>query len=607
MCGIVGAVAHQPVAQVLLDGLSRLEYRGYDSAGLALIHANGHLFRLRRAGKVSALREAFTTDMDGCLGIAHTRWATHGLPSESNAHPHFSHEQIAVVHNGIIENHQTLRGQLTQAGYVFTSDTDTEVVAHLIHQCAQASTSFLAAVHQACTMLKGAYALAVISLKERDKMIAVRQGSPLVIGIGDTGHYLASDMGALLTETQRFIYLEDGDMVEMSQSQVNTYDQTLKRVSRPIHTTDQTAQESEKGVYRHFMQKEIFSQPAACQRTIDQGAHCKMQLADLFGPQAKQILERTERIQLIACGTSYHASLCTQQWIESRAGIPCKVCFASEFAQAQSPVEKNTLLMAMSQSGETADTISAFKLHRHKYLACLAISNVEHSTLIRESELSFLTQAGPEIGVAASKTFSTQLIAGLLLSQALKQIHNKDNTSDETFWSALHTLPNHIARALNHEKAIMQMARQLSDSDHAIFIGRGIGYPIALEGALKLKEISYLHADAYPAGELKHGPLALIDKHMPVIVCAFADEAKEKLKANIEEIQAREGQVFYVASNEISWPTPHQGLIAMEPMPELIQPIVYNVPLQLLAYHVAVLKGTDVDQPRNLAKSVTVE
>lgn len=611
MCGIVGAIGVPSVGPVLIDGLSRLEYRGYDSAGLAVVNDTG-LSRLRVKGKVAALKQAFEqTPLTGYVGIAHTRWATHGAPTKNNAHPHVSHERLAVVHNGIIENYQCLKASLQQSGYQFSSDTDTEVIVHLLHQKLQTGLALLEAVKAITNELEGAYALAIASADYPDQLIALRQGSPLVVGLGQGQQFVGSDVGALLPMTQQFMYLEEGDIARLTCQEVTVFNQGLVPVMRQVHQNESDQYNIDKSGFRHFMQKEIFSQPDACRKTLALANHCRDNLATLFGAQAKEIFEQTQQVHLVACGTSYHAALCAQYWLESRAGIVTQVSHASEFRYRDVPVPPNSLLVVMSQSGETADTIAACRHMMQSsepgFLAHLAICNVDHSTLIRESQLNFLTQAGPEVGVAASKTFTTQLIAALLLSEALRQLRPVQASVDESFWSAMDLLPNAVEQALSCEAQVQQSAKDFVDAEHAIYIGRGLGYPIALEGALKLKEISYLHADAYPGGELKHGPLALIDKHMGVIVCGFNDHLVDKLKANIEEVQARGGRIYYIADEAVDWPMPCEAWIKMTTMPKLIAPIVYNIPLQLLAYHVAVLKGTDVDQPRNLAKSVTVE
>ncbi len=612
MCGIVGAIAERRVAKILIHGLERLEYRGYDSAGLAIINPEKtQLDVIKEKGKVAELKNVLSQNpLSGHIGIAHTRWATHGKPEKRNAHPHVSHNEIAVVHNGIIENYQPLKESLEKAGYTFASDTDTEVIAHLIHQELKNSDTLLEATQKAIAQLKGAYALGVISLTEPDHIIAARFGSPLVIGVGIEEHFIGSDPMALSSVTDQFIFLEEGDVAKISTTQLELFDENNQVVTRPVKELSNIEQAGSKGNFRHFMQKEIFEQPVAISRTLDNAlaADCQS-LCELFGPTAKTKLASTKRIHIIACGTSYHAGLVAAAWIEEHAGIPCQVFVASEHRyRPRTIVEENTLLIMLSQSGETADTLAALKrAKKDGYENTLAICNVAQSTLAREADLVFITQAGPEIGVAATKTFTAQLVALLLLTLAFAELQNNSDLVQSTT-EQLKQLPQLVEKITGLEKTLIDIAHSFIDKQHSLFLGRGIHYPIALEGSLKLKEISYIHAEAYPAGELKHGPLALVDEHMPVIVLAPKNAVFDKLISNIEEVSARGGQLI-VFTEEGAYKTenPHITIIELPKMPEIISPIVYNIPLQLLSYHIAVLKGTDIDQPRNLAKSVTVE
>lgn len=605
MCGIVGAIAERNITPILIQGLKRLEYRGYDSAGVALI-ADHELVRVRRAGKVQALADACDGQV-GRLGVAHTRWATHGAPCERNAHPHLSGNKLALVHNGIIENFADLREELAGQGYQFLSDTDSEVIVHLIHQQMAQGKKLHDAVRQTVKRLKGAYALGVIHADEPDHLIAVRCGSPLVIGLGLGENFIASDQLALLPVTNRFVFLEEGDMAEVRLDSVHIENADGKPVERDAHEFDGNVEDVEKGEFRHFMLKEIFEQPLAVQRTLERHIDSVEQLFDAFGDNSRALFAQVAHIQIIACGTSYHAGLVARYWIEALAGIPCMVEVASEFRYREHVVPANTLFITVSQSGETADTLAALRGAMHpNYVGKLAVCNVSSSSLVRESSLAFLTQAGPEIGVASTKAFTTQLTAFLLLALALKE--QRQPGSAGNLLAELRQLPNLIESSLQLDKVIAQLSERFVEKEHTLFLGRGPLYPIALEGALKLKEISYIHAEAYPAGELKHGPLALIDRDMPVVVVAPSDELLEKLKSNLEEVRARGGELFVFTDKRHDLENIAGGAVLQMPqVPDLLAPIVYTLPLQLLSYHIAVLRGTDVDQPRNLAKSVTVE
>jgi glucosamine--fructose-6-phosphate aminotransferase (isomerizing) len=619
MCGIIGAVAERDVVAVLLEGLKRLEYRGYDSAGIAVINQQAKIDKQRAVGKVSELVETLKKNpLSGKTGIAHTRWATHGKPIEKNAHPLSSSDnRIAVVHNGIIENHEALRKELTAAGYQFVSDTDTEIAAHLLHHILESQhnnrNNFMESFQQAVKRLQGAYALAVIDSQNPDKIFAVRQGSPMVVGLGIGENFFGSDTLALMPVTQRFIYLEDGDTVCIEKDKITLFDKHDKVVKREIKFSNMAHGSSEKGEFRHYMLKEIFEQPQAVSSVLE-GRISRESLNDnIFGFDAENIFSKVERVQIAACGTSYHAGCVAKYWIEEIAGISCQVEVASELRYRKQTVEKNTLFVTLSQSGETADTLSAQKLAKSLgYLATLSICNVPESSLIRQADLSFLMHAGPEIGVASTKAFTSQLVCLLLLTMVLARNKSKYSAKSEMDVKEtihdLKKLPKHIEQLLNLNSQIIQLAKKFEHTQHALFIGRNTHYPIALEGALKLKEISYIHAEGYPAGELKHGPLALLDKDMPVIVLAPRDELIDKLKSNIQEIQARGAQVIIFTEKETHLESSENTQVIYLPACEkILSPILYTVPLQLLAYHVAVLKGTDVDQPRNLAKSVTVE
>lgn len=610
MCGIVGIAARRDVVGNLIYGLKALEYRGYDSAGIALITDQG-LTRLRAKGKVAELEQLQQQQaVQGHTGIAHTRWATHGVPAERNAHPMTSRDEIAVVHNGIIENHAELRDELRAKGYDFTSETDTEVIAHLVHAEKAAGKDLLDAVLTVVKRLHGAYAIAVLSLQDPGRVIGARKGSPMVMGLGDGEHYIASDIHALLPITRRFVYLEEGDVAEITIERARVFDINGVEQQRKVKEAHFSADAVERGEYRHYMLKEIHEQPVAVADTLEGRLLDGQILTGIFGPQAVQLLQQTEAVQFVACGSSYHASMVAKYWIEALARIPVSVEIASEYRYRDPVVPKNTLLVTVSQSGETADTLAALRMAKSLgYLAELAICNVPESSLVRESALCLMTRAGPEIGVASTKAFVTQLTALLLLALELGRQHGLDATRYRDGVTQLEHLPQAVADALKLDPEIRVLAERFASKHHALFLGRGRQFPIAMEGALKLKEISYIHAEAYPAGELKHGPLALVDEDMPVIAVAPNDHLLEKLKSNIEEVRARGGQLIVFADKSVSRGITHpqETLLELEPCGELIAPIVFTIPLQLLSYHVAVLKGTDVDQPRNLAKSVTVE
>lgn len=608
MCGIVGAVSKRNVVPILMEGLKRLEYRGYDSAGIAVVEDN-NISRLRKQGKVQELGDAIHKNaFAGNTGIAHTRWATHGKPSEQNAHPHMSNDIIAVVHNGIIENYSELKDKLTAQGYVFTSETDTEVAAHLIHFELQKTKDLLTAVQKAVKELEGAYALGIVHRDEPNRLIAVRCGSPLVIGLGQHENFIASDVIALLPVTQRFIFLDEGDIADIGLNAIKIYDKKNKLTERKIHTSDLQADTIDKGNYRHFMLKEIFEQPQAVQQTLNERLSKTQVLDQAFGVNAAEVFNQTKRVQIVACGTSYHAAMVAKYWLEGLAGIPCQAEIASEFRYRNKIVEPNTLFVAISQSGETADTLAALRQAKElKYGNTLAICNVPQSSLVRESDFVLMTRAGAEIGVASTKAFTTQLTALFLLTLALGKRFKLNAKTESELTTELRALPKIMEQALQLNAEIKALSPRFADKQHALFLGRGIQFPIAMEGALKLKEISYIHAEAYPAGELKHGPLALVDKDMPVIAVAPNDELLEKLKSNLQEVRARGGELIVFADEKIKLVSNGITIIKMPSICKELAPILYTLPLQLLAYHIAVLKGTDVDQPRNLAKSVTVE
>ncbi|MDU2300113.1 MAG: glutamine--fructose-6-phosphate transaminase (isomerizing) [Haemophilus parainfluenzae] len=610
MCGIVGAVAQRDVAEILINGLHRLEYRGYDSAGVAVVDPNHELHRVRCLGKVKALDEAVAVKpLIGGTGIAHTRWATHGEPSEANAHPHTS-GNFAVVHNGIIENHEELRELLKSRGYVFNSQTDTEVIAHLVNWEMRTSSTLLEAVQKTVKQLTGAYGMVVLDREHPEHLVAARSGSPLVIGLGIGENFLASDQLALLSVTRRFIYLEEGDIAEITRRTVDIYDANGQKVEREVHESNLENDAAEKGKFRHFMQKEIYEQPNALINTMEGRILHNNVIVDAIGNGAAEILEKVEHIQIVACGTSYNAGMTARYWFEALAGVSCDVEIASEFRYRKFVTRPNSLLVTISQSGETADTLAALRLAKEKgYMAALTICNVSSSSLVRESDLAFMTRAGVEVGVASTKAFTTQLATLLMLVTAIGKVKgNISNEQEVEIVKALQSLPAEVEKALAFDKDIEALAEDFAEKNHALFLGRGEFYPIAMEASLKLKEISYIHAEAYAAGELKHGPLALIDADMPVIVVAPNNELLEKVKSNIEEVRARGGQLYVFADKEAGF-TPSEGMkiITMPKVNDIIAPIFYTVPMQLLSYHVALIKGTDVDQPRNLAKSVTVE
>jgi len=611
MCGIVGAVAERNITAILLEGLKRLEYRGYDSAGVAVFNNAGVLERRRRVGKVNELEQALAGEpLMGRLGIAHTRWATHGAPSELNAHPHFSSDELAVVHNGIIENHEALRERLKALGYVFVSETDTEVIVHLLHHKLKDTPDLTVALKATVKELHGAYGLAVISAKQPDRLLAARSGSPLVIGLGLGENFLASDQLALRQVTDRFMYLEEGDIAEIRRESVQIWNLDGLPVEREAVQYREGAEAADKGMFRHFMLKEIHEQPKVVQRTLEGRLGQNQVLVQAFGPQAAELFAKVRNVQIVACGTSYHAGMVARYWLEGLAGIPCQVEVASEFRYRRVVVQPDTLFVSISQSGETADTLAALRNAKELgFLASLAICNVSISSLVRESDLTLLTQAGPEIGVASTKAFTTQLVALMLLTLALGQVKGTLAEGVEAeLVEELRRLPIRLGEALAMDGTVEKVAELFAEKHHTLFLGRGAQYPVAMEGSLKLKEISYIHAEAYPAGELKHGPLALVDSDMPVVTVAPNNELLEKLKSNLQEVRARGGELI-VFADENAGMTNGEGthVIAMPHIVDALAPILYTIPLQLLSYYVAVLKGTDVDQPRNLAKSVTVE
>ncbi|MCU1772896.1 glutamine--fructose-6-phosphate transaminase (isomerizing) [Pseudomonas sp. 13B_3.2_Bac1] len=610
MCGIVGAVAERNITAILLEGLKRLEYRGYDSAGVAVFTNDEKLERMRRPGKVSELEAALAAQpLVGRLGIAHTRWATHGAPCERNAHPHFSGD-IAVVHNGIIENHEALREQLKALGYVFTSDTDTEVIAHLLNHKLKDQPDLTVALKATVKELHGAYGLAVINAQQPDRLVAARSGSPLVIGLGLGENFLASDQLALRQVTDRFMYLEEGDIAEIRRDSVQIWDVDGKTVERQTVQYSDGAEAADKGEFRHYMLKEIHEQPSVVQRTLEGRLSPNQVLVQAFGPQAAELFAKVRNVQIVACGTSYHAGMVARYWLEELAGIPCQVEVASEFRYRKVVVQPDTLFVTISQSGETADTLAALRNAKELgFLASLAICNVGISSLVRESDLTLLTQAGREIGVASTKAFTTQLVGLLLLTLSLGQVRGTLGKDVEaTLVEELRRLPTRLGEALAMDSTVEKIAELFAEKNHTLFLGRGAQFPVAMEGALKLKEISYIHAEAYPAGELKHGPLALVDNDMPVVTVAPNNELLEKLKSNLQEVRARGGELI-VFADEKAGMTNGEGthVVQMPHIHDILSPILYTIPLQLLSYYVAVLKGTDVDQPRNLAKSVTVE
>ncbi|WP_108124341.1 glutamine--fructose-6-phosphate transaminase (isomerizing) [Saccharospirillum mangrovi] len=609
MCGIVGAVAQRDVAEILIEGLRRLEYRGYDSAGIAIIN-NEELKRVRRVGKVAELSQAVDQNpLMGGTGIAHTRWATHGQPNETNAHPHVSNDTIAVVHNGIIENYETLREELRTDGYRFDSDTDTEVIAHLVERELRTSDSLLQAVQKARALMHGAYGMAVVDRRDPERLVVARSGSPLVIGLGIGENFVASDQLALLPVTRDFVYLEEGDVAEVTRRSVTILDFNDQAVERQTQQSDIQHDAGDKGQYKHFMLKEIFEQPYAIEQTLDGRLGEKDVVTEAFGVGANDLLAGIDFVQIIACGTSYHAGMVARYWFEQIAGVPCQVEIASEFRYRKSVVPKNALFVTISQSGETADTLAALRVAKDLgYKATLTLCNVPGSSLVRESDLAYMMRAGAEIGVASTKAFTVQLVGLMLLVLSLARHQGVAASEIQRLVKGLRALPKLITQTLTLNDTIADLAEDFADKHHALFLGRGSQYPIAMEGALKLKEISYIHAEAYAAGELKHGPLALIDADMPVIVVAPNNELLEKLRSNMEEVRARGGQLYVFADRAAGLgKAGATGLIELEHIDDELAPILYTVPLQLLSYYVAIIKGTDVDQPRNLAKSVTVE
>lgn len=610
MCGIVGAIAKLDVLPVLMEGLRRLEYRGYDSAGVALLNQQSCLERVRSPGKINQLEQVLQqTPVSGHIGIAHTRWATHGIPNESNAHPHVCNNSVAVVHNGIIENFESLKTVQKSENYAFTSDTDTEVIVHQLHKHLDAGNNFLESVKATIAELEGAYALGVISTENPQELIVARKGSPLVIGLGTKANYIASDVAALITETQNFIFLEEGDVALLTAEKIEIYDQDGQLVEREIHKSTLSADAVERGEYSHYMLKEIYEQPTAIAETLEGRISQDKVLEEAFGPGAAKILDTIERIQIVACGTSYHAGMVAKYGFEDLAGIACNIEVASEFRYRKTIVQPNTLFITLSQSGETADTLAALRVAKERgYAHSMCICNVPESSLVRESELVLMTRAGPEIGVASTKAFTTQLVALMLLIISLGRRHSMSRDTEANLVEQLRQLPGLIEHVLQLDDKISSLAARFSKKFNALFLGRGAQFPVALEGALKLKEISYIHAEGYPAGELKHGPIALIDADTPIIAVAPNDKLLDKLKANLQEVRARGGELYVFAdSNSGIESTEGMTVINIAPTDKAISPIIFSVPLQLLAYYVALIKGTNVDQPRNLAKSVTVE
>ncbi|MDH5631438.1 MAG: glutamine--fructose-6-phosphate transaminase (isomerizing) [Gammaproteobacteria bacterium] len=608
MCGIVGAIARRNVVPVLIDGLRRLEYRGYDSAGVAVVADNKRLQRVRREGKVANLGKD-ADQLVGNLGIAHTRWATHGVPSERNAHPHICRDTVAIVHNGIIENYEHLKQLQLQDGYPFTSETDTEVIAHALHKRLESGSTLLDAVRQAVTELEGAYALGVIQSGNSEELVAARQGSPLIIGLGEHENFIASDVAAVLPVTRRYIIMEEGDIAHITCEQVTIYDKSGMQVERSIHESNLKSDAVERGDFAHYMLKEIYEQPQAIAETLEGRLGESRVLEASFGPKAEEVFAAVKRIQIVACGTSYHAGLIAKYGFESVTGLPCNVEVASEFRYRKHVLQPDTLFITISQSGETADTLAALRLAKELgYCHTLAICNVPESSLVRESELSMMTRAGPEIGVASTKAFTTQLVAILLLLVVLARRHTMTAETEAQVVDQLRKLPGIIEEVLSLNDDIKAMAEEIASKDHMLFLGRGMHYPVALEGALKMKEISYIHAEGYPAGELKHGPLALVDKNMPIVAVAPNDWLVDKLKSNLQEVRARGGKLYVFAEKNTDMKADEETVVLeVAPVDIAISPIIFTVPLQLLSYHVAVIRGTDVDQPRNLAKSVTVE
>ena len=609
MCGIVGAVAERNVTPILLEGLRRLEYRGYDSAGIAVINSNNCLDRVRRVGKVENLSESLDkTPITGFSGIAHTRWATHGEPSEPNAHPHICNNVVAVVHNGIIENHVQLREQQKASGYTFTSETDTEVVVHQIEVYKATGADLLHAVKKATGDFEGAYALGVVAVEEPGRLIATRSGSPLVIGVGFGEYFIASDVAALLPVTQRFIFLEEGDIADITKDSLVIYDKDDKPVEREIRTSELSVDAVSRGEFRHYMMKEIHEQPVVLADVLEGRVYGDKVLDSAFGAEAERVFDTVKRVQIIACGTSFHAGMVARYWLESLAGIPCNVEVASEFRYREPVITDDTLVVTISQSGETADTLAALRSLKNRTQYSLSVCNVPESSLVRESKLVLMTRAGPEIGVASTKAFTTQLIGLMLMTLALGRRHSLSGSMEKRLLENLKSLPSLVERVLA-DTQIEGWSDGFKDTLNAIFLGRGVQYPIAMEGALKLKEISYIHAEAYAAGELKHGPLALVDPEMPIIAIAPKDGLEDKLKSNLQEVLARSGEVYLFADERLDMSDLGNNchVITVPQVEAEVAPILYAIPLQLFSYYVAVRKGTDVDQPRNLAKSVTVE
>ena len=610
MCGIVGAAAERNVVGILLEGLQRLEYRGYDSAGLTVLNAEQDLKRYRAVGKVQALKDTCRAESPkGSIGIAHTRWATHGKPTQTNAHPHLSSDTVSLVHNGIIENHEALRQELTAQGYRFESETDTEVMAHLIHHLVAGCGDFRQGVTEALTRLEGAYAIAVQHRDFPDRLIGARQGSPLVVGLGIGENFIASDPQALRPVTDRFIYLEEGELVELTQSEVSIFGGREDSVASRAVTLDSRDDAADKGTFRHFMLKEIYEQPNAIRNTLQGRIGKNSILSQAFGVEAGLLFERTQTVQIVACGTSYYSALVAKYWVEALTGLICQVEIASEWRYRTVAVAPNTLFLTISQSGETADTLAALRQSKSLgYLGSLCICNVPNSSLVRESDLCLMTEAGTEIGVASTKAFTTQLADLLMFAMALGKYHGLTPETESELVQALHDLPTRLEETLEVDQQVKAWAEQFIAKDHALFLGRGLHYPIAMEGALKLKEISYIHAEGYPAGELKHGPLALVDEQMPVVCVAPTDELLEKVKSNLQEVAARGGSLYVFTDHQADFSDLSETQVIILPtVHPMLAPIAFVLPLQLLSYHVAVLRGTDVDQPRNLAKSVTVE
>ena len=622
MCGIVGAITAKTelekgdhsVTPLLLEGIQRLEYRGYDSAGIAVLDSENSIKRVRAEGKVKNLEELINSStLSGTIGIAHTRWATHGVPATSNAHPHIANSRAAVVHNGIIENHQQLREEQKKLGFKFTSETDSETVVHQIEFHLQNGSSLSDAVWSATTELRGAYALGVISPLEPELLVAARLGSPLVIGVGSNGNYIASDSAALISHTNKFIYLEDGDLAEIRENSIKIFNRERKAVERKIHTSSLSVDDTNLGRYAHYMLKEIYEQPNAIAETLEGRIADYRVLEESFGPSVSELFDKIQAIQILACGTSYHAGMVARNWFEGVAGVPCHVEVASEYRYRHPVVLPGTLIVTISQSGETADTLAALNSVKNSSLeniiGSLTICNVAESSLIRESDFNLLTRAGPEIGVASTKAFTTQLTALLMLVTVVGRRFNITDKIENRIVTQLTSLSRFVESALTLEGEIKELAKRIVDHPSAIFLGRGVQYPVALEGALKLKEISYIHAEAYPSGELKHGPLALVDEDMPIITVAPNDDLLEKVKSNLAEVRSRNGQLIIFADHDANMGRSSDGysITIVPPAGDHVSPIQFSIPLQLLAYHVALLKGTDIDQPRNLAKSVTVE